>query len=115
MNRTELIAATTAILFIAFVLGWFVSWLMHRFTRVTQSDLGEVDHLAQQVHEAEEARDAAQSEMRAREKDLSNQLAQTQAELSAAMDTLRRKRTEVEELEERLEKLESQEAEKAEE
>ena len=102
MNRTELIAATTAILFVAFILGWFVSWLMHRFTRVTQSDLGEVDHLAQQVHEAEEARDAAQTEMREREKDLTNRLAQTQAELSAAMDALRGKRAEVEELRETL-------------
>ncbi len=70
MNRTELIAATAAVLFVAFVLGWFVSWLMHRFTRVTTSNLGELDHLAQQVHEAEEARDAAVVEMRDREREL---------------------------------------------
>ena len=98
MNRTELIAATTAVLFVTFVLGWFVSWLMHRFTRVAQSDLGEVDHLAQQVHEAEEARDAAQAEMRARERELTNRLTQTEAELKAAMEVLRDAREEVEEL-----------------
>ena len=102
MNRTELIATTTAVLFVAFVLGWFVSWLMHRFTRVTQSDLGELDHLAQQVHEAEEARDAAQSAMRDREKELSNKLAQTEAELKATMEALRNTRSEVETLREQL-------------
>ncbi len=98
MNRTELIAATTAILFVAFILGWFVSWLMHRFTRVTTSNLGELDHLAQQVHEAEEDRDTAQSKMREREKELLNKLAQTQAELKAAMDGLRVSRSEVDDL-----------------
>ena len=98
MNRTELIAATTAILFAAFAIGWFVSWLMHRFTRVTQSNLGELDHLAQQVHEAEEARDEAQTELRTKEREFSNKLAQTEAELSAAMDALRANREEVEEL-----------------
>lgn len=101
MNRTELIATTTAVLFVAFVLGWFVSWLMHRFTRVTQSDLGELDHLAQQVHEAEEARDAAQAEMRERERDLTNKLAQTEAELKATMEVLRNTRSEVELLREK--------------
>ena len=102
MNRTELIAATTAVLFVAFVLGWFVNWLMHRFTRVTQSNLGELDVLAQQVHDAEEARDAAQSELRRQERELRNRLSQTEAELKATMEALRDKRTEVEDLRERL-------------
>ncbi len=106
MNRTELIAATAAVLFVAFVLGWFVSWLMHRFTRVTTSNLGELDHLAQQVHEAEEARDAAVVEMRDRERELSNRLAQTEAELNAAMEALRVSRAEVETLQERLDEEE---------
>ena len=101
MNRTELIVVTTVILFVAFVIGWFVSWLMHRFTRVTQSDLGELDHMAQQVHEAEEARDAAESEMRERERELSNRLSQTQAELSATMEALRDARSEIETLREK--------------
>ena len=101
MNRTELIAVTTVVLFVAFVRGWFVSWLMHRFTRVTTSDLDEVDHLAQQVHEAEEARDAAESEMRERERELSNRLSQTQAELSATMEALRDARSEIETLREK--------------
>jgi len=104
MNRTELIVATTIVLFVAFVLGWFVSWLMHRFTRVTQSDLGELDHMAQQVHEAEEARDAARERLRRRESELTNRLTQTEAELRAAMEGLREARREAENLRAQIER-----------
>ena len=34
MNRTEFIIATAIILLVAFAMGWFTYWLMHRFTRV---------------------------------------------------------------------------------
>ena len=54
MNRTEFITAIAVILFVAFVLGWFAHWLLHKFTRVSQSDLGELDNMAQSLHEAEE-------------------------------------------------------------
>lgn len=102
MNRTELIATTAVVLFVAFVLGWFVSWLMHRFTRISQRDLGEVDHLAQQVHEAEEARDAAMTELREKEREMHSKLSETRAELKATMEVLRDARGEVEELREKL-------------
>lgn len=102
MNRTELIVVTTLVLFVAFVIGWFVSWLMHRFTRVTQSDLGELDHMAQQVHEAEEDRDAARQELRERTAEMDSELAQKDAELRAAMDALRAARADAEELRDRL-------------
>ncbi len=59
MNRTELILATAIILFVAFALGWFASWLVNRFTRVTRADIGELDRMAQALHEAEETRDQA--------------------------------------------------------
>ena len=55
MNRTEFIVATAIILFVAFVLGWFANWLVHRFMRIGQSEMGEVDKMAQQLHEAEAA------------------------------------------------------------
>jgi len=103
MNRTELIVVTSAVLFVAFCLGWFVSWLLHRFTRVAQKDLGELDHLAQAVHEAEEERDHARAELRARENDLSGRLTQAEAELQAAMDGLRASRAEAEDLRTKLE------------
>jgi len=104
MNRTEFITAIAVILFVAFVLGWFAHWLLHRFTRVSQSDLGELDNMAQSLHEAEEMRDQAITYLQQREAEMTNQQAQTEAELSAAMDGLRAARQEAEELRAYLEK-----------
>ncbi|PIE16891.1 MAG: hypothetical protein CSA68_00090 [Rhodobacterales bacterium] len=98
MNRTELITAIAIVLFVAFVLGWVVHWLLTKFTRVSQSDLGELDNMAQSLHEAEETRDQAIIYAQQREAEMTNQLAQTEAELSAAMDGLRAARQEAEEL-----------------
>ena len=98
MNRTEFIVATAVILFIAFCLGWFAYWLIHRFTRVSKADMGELEKMAQELHDAEEARDEAITYMQQREADLTNQLHQTEAELRAAMDGLREARHEAEEM-----------------
>jgi len=98
VNRTEFIIATAVILFVAFSLGWFCSWLIHRFTRVTKADIGELDKMAQALHEAEETRDQAITYLQQREAELTNQHAQTEAELRAAMDGLREARREAEEL-----------------
>ena len=98
MNRSEFIIATAIILFVAFALGWFANWLVHRFTRVSQSDLGELDRMAQSLHEAEETRDQAITYLQQREAEMTNQLTQTEAELRAAMDGLRDARHEAEEL-----------------
>jgi hypothetical protein len=83
MNRTEFVVVTAIILFIAFALGWFAHWLLHRFTRIAGSEMGEVDRLAQSLHEAEEMRDEAILFMEQREAELGSQLAQTEAELRA--------------------------------
>ncbi|KAF0675984.1 hypothetical protein [Profundibacterium mesophilum] len=98
MNRSEFIIATALVLFVAFILGWFASWLVHRLSRVTQSDLGELDAMAQSMHEAEEERDRALATLKRREAEMSNQLSQTEAELRAAMEGLRDARHEAEEM-----------------
>lgn len=98
MNRTEFIIAVTIILFVAYMLGWFTHWLLHRFTRVAGNDMGEIDRLAQSLHEAEEQRDQAMVWIEQRETELGNQLSQTEAELRAAMDGLRAARHEAEEM-----------------
>ncbi len=105
MNRTEIITAIAIILFVAFVLGWFAHWLLNRFTRVSQADLGELDNMAQSLHEAEETRDQAITYLQQREAEMTNQLTQTEAELSAAMDGLRAARQEAEELRAYVEKV----------
>lgn len=98
MNRTEFIIATAIILFVAFMLGWFAHWLIHRFMRVSQSDMGELDKMAQQLHDAEQQRDEAVTYYQQREAEITNQMSQTEAELRAAMDGLRDARQEAEEL-----------------
>ncbi|MDB6176699.1 hypothetical protein PAF17_04175 [Paracoccus sp. Z330] len=98
MNRTEFITVTAIILFSAFVLGWFASWLVHRITRPTKASMSDLDMMAQQLHDAEETRDQAVAQLEEREADLASRLAGAEAELQAAMDGLRESRTEVEEL-----------------
>ena len=105
MNRTEFIIATAIILFVAFGLGWFVCWLMHRLSRVTQTEMGELEKMARDLHEAEETRDAAIAFMENREAELTNQLNQSNAELRAAMDGLRDARAEAEELRAYIERM----------
>jgi len=98
MNRSEFIAVTAVILFGAFLLGWIASWLVHRIARPVRADMSELDHMAQQLHEAEEERDSAIALLEQREATLSSQLAGAHAEARAAMEGLRDSRTEVEEL-----------------
>lgn len=105
MNRTEFIIATAIILFVAFAVGWFACWLLHRLTRVTQAEMGELEKMARDLHEAEEARDSAQSHFEDREHDLVARLHQTEAELKAAMEGLRDTRQEAEELRAYIEKI----------
>jgi hypothetical protein len=103
VNRTEFILVTAFVLLAAFAMGWFAHWLLHRFTRVTDGDMGEVDRLAQALHEAEEMRDQAITYLQQREAELTGHLAQSEAELRAAMDGLRDARRHAQELENRLE------------
>ena len=107
MNRTEFIITTAVILFVAFCVGWFANWLVHRFTRISQSDIGELEKMSQSLHDAEELRDQAITYLQTRETEMASQLLQTEAELRAAMEGLRDARTEAEELRTYVEKQKS--------
>lgn len=98
MDRTEFILVTTLVLFLAFLLGWVASWLVNRVSRVTHENMDDLDHMAQALHEAEEARDQAIAYLHQREAELTNRLSQSEAELRAAMDGLRDARAEAEDL-----------------
>ena len=104
MNRTEFIIAITIILIIAFALGWFANWLVHRLTRVSDADVNELESLAASLHEAEELRDQAITYIEQRESELTTQLSQTEAELRAAMEGLREARSQNDHLRSKLEK-----------
>ena len=105
MDRTTFVIATAIILIVAFTLGWFASWLIHRLTRVTRADMGELEQMAQSLHEAEEMREQAITYIEQREAELTNQISQTEAELRAAMDGLRDARHEAEELRNYIERM----------
>ncbi len=107
MNRTEFTMAIAIILLLAFACGWFTYWLLHRFTRVAGGDVAEMDRLAQSLHEAEETRDQAILYLEQREAELLNQIAQTDAELRAAMEGLRDARHEAEEMRGYIERMHS--------
>jgi len=96
MNRMQFVLVTALVLFVAFALGWFTNWLIHRFTRVRQQDLGELDKMAQALHEAEEIRDQAITYVETRERDLTARVTQLEAEVAVAMDGLREARAEAE-------------------
>lgn len=98
MTSPEFIMATAAMLFVAFCIGWFANWLVHRFSRVAADDVAQLDKMSQELHEAEETRDQAITYLQQREAELINQLTQTEAELRAAMDGLRDARLETEEM-----------------
>jgi Sec-independent protein translocase protein TatA len=98
MSRTELIVAIAVILFGAFLLGWAMSSLVGRFTRGGKGDMAELDRMAHALHEAEEQRDEAVVWAQRREAQLLQKLAQTEAELRAAMEGLRDARGEAGEL-----------------
>ncbi len=104
MNRTEFVIAIAFILFVAFALGWFANWLVHRLTRVSQADLGELDNMARMMQEAEDTRDQAIAYIQEREAEMANQLHQTEAELRATMDGLREARGENEQLRDYIER-----------
>lgn len=98
MNRSEFIVAIAAILFVTFALGWAAGWLVNRFARRTTADLGELDRMAREVHEAEETRDQALAFLNDREAELQSRIGELEAELDAAMGGLRHARAEVEDL-----------------
>ncbi len=94
MTRFEFILVTAATLMVAFALGWAAHWLITRFTRVSQDDLGELDRMAQALHDAEETRDNAIAWIEQRESEFAEYKARADAELRAAMDGLREARQE---------------------
>lgn len=103
MNRTELIVIIAITLFLTFLAGWLLRRAYGRLNNVNSVNITEIDDLAHRLHEAEEARDQAMTYIQQREFELTNQLTQSEAELSAAMEGLGAARREAGELQAQLE------------
>lgn len=98
MDRNEFIFAMSILLFGAFCLGFITQWVVTRLSRVSRAEIGELDKMAEALHDAEETRDTAVAERQATEARLRTRQAQTEAELQAAMDGLRDARRDADEL-----------------
>ncbi|OSP55715.1 hypothetical protein [Pseudoruegeria sp. SK021] len=98
MDRTDIIFATAILLFVAFSVGFLTNWIISRVSHVSKDDLGELDRMAEALHHAEEARDAAIARQEDVEGRLRRRLAQSDAELKAAMEGLRDARANADEL-----------------
>lgn len=98
MDRTEFVAVVAIVLFLAFLLGWVASWVVARFSRVSQAEIGELDEMATRLHEAEEQRDQAVAYLQRRERELEGRLARADADLRAALSGLREARAEARDL-----------------
>lgn len=98
MDRTQVIAALAVLLFGAFLLGFLTHWLVSRLSRVSHHHLDELDNMAEELHEAEAQRDQAIADRHRTEHEVQRKLAQTEAELRAAMNGLREARAEAEDL-----------------
>ena len=107
MTRIEFVATIAIVLFVAFALGWSSNWLLGRFLRVSETDVAELDIMGQALHQAEQSRDQAVQHLQQRETELMNQLTQSNAERSAAMEALRDARLETEELQTHLDQMKS--------
>lgn len=103
MNRDELIAIIAFAFFLTFVLGWLLRWAYGGLNRINASDMGEIDDLANRLHEAEQAKDHAETQLQEREWELANKLQQAEAELEAMMAGLGEARREADALRTELE------------
>ena len=107
MNRTELILIIAIALFLTFLAGWLLRWAYGRLNSVNSVNITEIDDLAHRLHEAEEARDQAMTYIQQREFELTNQLTQSEAELTAAMEGLGAARREAGDLQAHIEALQA--------
>lgn len=107
MNRTELTVVVAAAFVAAVMIGWMLRWLYSRIGRAGLSTTGASNDLAERLHAAEEARDAAFQDRDETIADMKRRLVQTEAELSAAMEGLGDARRDAEGLRTQLEELKS--------
>ena len=98
MNRTEFVIAIAIILFIAFGLGWFAYWLIHRFTRVSKSDMGELERMARSGDHLSPTKRSG----------IDQSVGPDRSRTSAAMEGLREARHEAEELRGYIDKVNAQ-------
>ena len=100
MSQIELIIFTSIVLFITFSLGWLARVLIEKLShKSSRTPTGE-RLIAESFHKAETDHVLIVDQLKKRDKELTNKLAQAQAELKATMDGLHNARVEIENLKE---------------
>ena len=98
MDRNEFIIAVMVLLFGSYLLGFLTHWIVTRLSRVSDAELSQLDEMAEELHQAEEQRDAAKADRHQLEIQSRMELGEMRSELATVQDALRSARGEVEEL-----------------
>lgn len=88
MDRSQLTLMIASALFLAIALGWALRWIYGFLNPPPPPEPLADSEWAVYAKACEDQRDAATARLEEVERDLNNRLAQTQAELTAAMETL---------------------------
>lgn len=98
MDRNEFIIAVMVLLFGSYLLGFLTHWIVTRLSRVSDAEIGQLDEMAEDLHRAEEERDAAKADRHRLEIQTRAELGELRSELASTRDALRSARNDSEEL-----------------
>lgn len=98
MDRNEFVIAVMVLLFGSYLLGFLTHWIVTRLSRVSDAEIGQLDAMAEDLHQAEEERDAAKAERHRLEMQTRTELGELRAELATTRQALRSAMEEADEL-----------------
>ena len=100
MSKFDLIIFTSIVLFVTFCLGWLAHLLIAKLGHKPNRNQTVEHAMAEAFHKSETEHANIVDKLKERDAELTNKLAQAQAELSATMDGLHNARIEIENLRE---------------
>ena len=100
MSQIDLIIFTSVVLFVTFCSGWFAHLLIAKLGHKSDTNQTGGHTMAEAFYKSETENANIVDKLKERDAELTNKLAQAQAELSATMDGLHNARIEIENLRE---------------
>ena len=100
MSQFDLIIFTSIVLFVTFCSGWFAHLLIAKLGHKSDRNQTGGHDMGEAFHKSETEHANIVDKLKERDAELTNKLAQAQAELSATMDGLHNARIEIENLRE---------------